>query len=149
VLEHPAGADPDVRARDDRAAGVLVVVRRSVFPWRTRMLLYQWTPARAAGTWSRSPYSGEVRTLVLRDSPADGAWREEVRDLGADLEQAFGVSPERIAGVGVICDTDNTGTSAVAEFGALELLAGEAARAALAGEKGRAPAGEARRGAQW
>lgn len=121
VLEHPPGADPAVRARDDRAAGVLVIVRRSIIPGRTRALLYQWTPARPAGEWGRSPYSGRVATVVLRDAPADSLWREETRDLEADLRRAFGEVPERIAAIGVICDSDNTGGRAAAEFGALEV----------------------------
>ena len=36
VLEHPDDADPEQRRTDDRAAGVIVIVRHSFFPWRTR-----------------------------------------------------------------------------------------------------------------
>lgn len=121
VLRHPEGADPEIRARDDRAAGVLVIVRRSMLPWRNRALMYQWSPARPMGEWSRSPYSREVRTLVLRSAPADSTWREEERDLGHDLATAFGEAPARIQAIGVICDTDNTGAEAEAEFGPLEI----------------------------
>lgn len=130
VLRHPAGADPGMRSRDDRAAGVLVIVRRSLIPGRTRALLYQWTPARPAGEWSHSPYSRRVPSVVLRDSPADSTWREETRDLEADLLRAFGAVPERIEAIGVICDADNTGDRASAEFGAIQVLTGEEARAA-------------------
>ncbi len=130
VLQHPAGADPEVRSRDDRAAGVLVIVSRSRIPGRTRALLYQWTPARPAGEWSHSPYSRRVPSVVLRDAPADSVWREETRDLEADLLRAFGALPARIAAIGVICDADNTGGHASAEFGAIEVLSGEEARAA-------------------
>lgn len=132
VLAHPAGADPEVRARDDRAAGVLVIVSRSWIPGRTRALLYQWTPARPRGTWSRSPYSGRVATVVLEDAPADSLWRQQTRDLEADLARAFGRVPARIAGLGVISDADNTRGHAAAEFGGLEVLTGLEARAALA-----------------
>ena len=130
VLRHPAGADPTVRSRDDRAAGVLVIVRRSRIPGRTHALLYQWTPARPAGEWSHSPYSRRVPSVVLRAAPADSTWREESRDLEADLLRAFGAVPERIAAIGVICDADDTGDRASAEFGAIEVLSGEEARAA-------------------
>ena len=133
VLEHPAGADPEVRSRDDRAAGVLVIVRRGLLPGRTRALLYQWTPARAAGEWSHSPYSRRVASVVLRDAPADSLWREETRDLEADLVRAFGGLPERIAAIGVICDADNTGRHAAAEFGPIEVLTGGEARAVRGG----------------
>jgi len=132
VLAHPAGADPEVRARDDRAAGVLVIVHESWIPGRTRALLYQWTPAHPRGAWSRSPYSGRVATLVLEDAPSDSLWRVEARDLEADLARAFGRVPARIAGLGVISDADNTRGHAAAEFGSLEVLTGPEARAALA-----------------
>lgn len=124
VLVHPEGADPNVRARDDRAAAVLVLVRRSFLPWRTRGLLYQWTPARPQGEWGRSPYASEVRTVTLRDDAAGPAWHEESRDLEADLARAFGRLPAKVEAIGVICDTDDTGTSAAAEFGAIEIVRG-------------------------
>ncbi|HYM81318.1 MAG TPA: DUF3047 domain-containing protein [Candidatus Limnocylindria bacterium] len=133
VLVHPDEADPEVRSRDDRAAGVLLVVRTSLFPWRTRALLYQWTPAQRSGLWSRSPYSRNVRTLVLEHAPADSLWREETRDLEADLARAFGQTPDAIAGLGVICDADNTGRRAVAEFGPLQLVTGTEALRILRG----------------
>lgn len=122
VLRHPPGANPDLRGRDDRAAGIMVVVRRGFFPWSWRALLYQWTPAAQAGTWSRSPYSGNVRTLVLRDAAADSIWRDESRDLEADLIRAFGERPGSIEAIGVICDSDNTGGVAEAEFGRIDWI---------------------------
>jgi hypothetical protein len=70
-----------------------------------------------------------VPSVVLRDAPADSLWREETRDLEADLLRAFGVVPEHIAAIGVICDTDNTGGRASAEFGPIEVLTGEEAQA--------------------
>lgn len=121
VLEHPFGADPEVRSRDDRAAAVIVIVRRSFFPWRIKALLYHWVPDSEVGAWSKSPYSGNVKTLVIENAPADSAWRSVERDLGADLQQAFGELPERIEAIGVICDSDNTRERAEAEFGPIRL----------------------------
>ena len=67
VLEHPGEADPTVRARDDRAAGVLVIVRRSWIPGRTRALLYQWTPARPARRMEREPVQRKRAHARRRD----------------------------------------------------------------------------------
>jgi hypothetical protein len=125
VLKHPEQADPEVRARDDRAAAVIVIVRKSMLPWRTRALLYQWTPTRTQGEWSASPYSANVRTLVVESAPADTTWRSVERDLVIDLTAAFGVLPASIEAIGVICDTDNTGSDAAAEFGPIVLVPGE------------------------
>jgi hypothetical protein len=122
VLQHPFGANPDVRSRDDRAAGVLVIVRKSIFPWRVRALLYHWVPYVDLETWSTSPYSGNVKTLVVENAAADSVWRVVDRDLAADLKAAFGEVPKRIEAIGVICDADDTRERAEAEFGPIRLV---------------------------
>jgi hypothetical protein len=109
TLAEAAGADPSRRNRDDRAAAVVVIVRRHWLPWRTRALIYQWSTAAVAGRWERSPWSGEVRVLTLRDAAPDSLWREESRDVGRDLAVAFGEVPATIEAIGVLADSDQTG----------------------------------------
>ena len=120
VLRHPDGADPATRRRDDRAAAVLVLVHRNILPWRTRGLLYQWAPAGKPGEWVSSPYARDIRVLTLQRAPAGARWVMEERDLDADFRAAFGRVPVSIEAVGVLCDTDNTGEHAEAEFGEIE-----------------------------
>lgn len=121
VLRHPNGADPSRRAADDRAAAVFVMVRRSILPWRTRGLLYQWAPAATRAGWTSSPYASGIRVLTLSTLPSGPDWIEEQRDLRADLLAAFGEVPDRIEAIGVLCDSDNTGDEAIAEFGEIVL----------------------------
>lgn len=118
---HPAGADTRARATDDRTAAVFVMVRRSLLPWRTKGLIYQWAAGDSLGVWRRSPYARDIHVLTLRNEPAGSAWREESRDLAGDLAAAFGEVPERIEAIGVLGDADNTGDAAVADIGELEL----------------------------
>lgn len=127
VLRHPAGADPSKRRLDDRAAAVFVLIHRSILPWRTQGLLYQWAPAGIAGRWTSSPYAAGIRVITLERAPAGEVWREERRDLRADLVAAFGAAPERIEAIGVLCDADNTGGSATAEFGVITCASAEEA----------------------
>ena len=122
ALRHPEGADPGVRARDDRAAGVFVLIRRSILPWRTRGLLYQWAPAGVPGRWTSSPYASGIRVLTLETAAAGPAWREEDRDLTADLKAAFGAMPDRVEAIGVLCDSDNTGAGSTADFGEIRVF---------------------------
>lgn len=122
VLRHPAGADTEVRSQDDRAAAVFVLVHRSILPWRTRGLLYQWAPGRECGRWTQSPYASDIKVITLENDAADGAWRSEQRDLDADLRAAFGALPQKIEAIGVLCDADNTGDRASADFGPLEIV---------------------------
>ena len=129
VLRHPEGADPSVRERDDRAASVFVLVHRSLLPWRTRGLLYQWAPAGHAGRWTVSPYARDIKVLTLEQAPASATWLLEERDLDQDLRTAFGAVPTSIEAIGVLCDSDNTGEDALAEFGELECEVGPPAPA--------------------
>ncbi len=100
---------------------MFVLVRRSVLPWRTRGLLYQWSAGAETGRWTSSPYAGGVRVLTLRNGPPDEAWVTERRDLAADLAAAFGRLPDRIEAIGVLADADDTGGVAAADFGELTL----------------------------
>ncbi|NOT35092.1 MAG: DUF3047 domain-containing protein [Candidatus Eisenbacteria bacterium] len=121
VIRHPAGANTNLRSRDDRAAAVFVLIHRSVLPWRTRGLIYQWVEGQERGPWRPSPYAHDIRVITLEHSAAGGTWRSEVRDLEADLRAAFGELPKRIEAIGVLSDADNTRDRAIADFGAIEV----------------------------
>jgi hypothetical protein len=125
VLQHPERADPMARERDDRPAAVFVLVRRSLLPWRTRGLLYQWSAARPVGERARSPYAPDIHVITLRNRAAGADWVEETRDLAGDLERSFGMKIGRIDAIGVICDTDNTRGTAIAEFGEIHCWSAE------------------------
>ncbi len=124
ALRHPVGADTRVRSRDDRTAAVFIMVHRSILPWRTKGLLYQWAQGEAPGRWQNSPYASGIKVITLRNSSAIGEWHSEERDLGADLAAAFGTAPERVEAIGVLCDADNTGDVASADIGVLQLTWG-------------------------
>ena len=119
VLRHPAGADPSEKRLDDRAAAVFILIHRSLLPWRTQGLIYQWAPAGEPGRWTSSPYAPGIRVLTLETAPAGPGWRAEQRDLEQDLLAVFGAIPVRIEAIGVLCDGDNTHENASADFGAI------------------------------
>lgn len=121
VLRHPAGANTSAKRSDDRAAAVFVLVHRSIFPWRTRGLLYQWANGGECGRWSSSPYAPGIKVITLENAPADSVWRSERRNLQEDLRAAFESVPADIEAIGVLCDADNTGDRAIADFGSLRL----------------------------
>lgn len=123
VLRHPRGADTSRRDTDDRPAGIFVLVKRSVLPWRTRGIVYQWSESAEMGRWQPSPYASGIRVLTLRRDPASEQWHHESRDLRADLVDALGVLPEHLDAIGLLCDSDDTGDIAIAEFGDLSIEA--------------------------
>lgn len=122
VLRHPAGANTTLKRADDRAAAVFVLVHRSIFPWRTRGLLYQWANGGECGRWTSSPYARGIKVITLENAPADSVWRSERRNLREDLKAAFESVPADIEAIGVLCDADNTGDRAIADFGSLRLM---------------------------
>ncbi len=82
-------------------------------PLPAATLCYVWDPALAAGSVLPNAYTRRMRWWVLqgRDSPL-GSWREERRELRADVLRAFGdelAELPRITAVLVGADADNTG----------------------------------------
>ena len=137
------------RTGDDYAARVYVSfdvpLERLAFAARTRIrlariffgselpvaaLCYVWDNRHAPGTQAWNAYSDHVSMVVLESGVARaGTWRDEVRDVAADWQAAFGKRwpgpVPAIDGLAVSSDTDQTGETVTAWFGDLRL---EAAR---------------------
>lgn len=110
------------RAGDDYAARVFVVFETSVLPLRTRAINYVWAASEPVGNAFASPYTKNVRMVVVRSGAAGaGKWHAESRDVLADYRQHFGEAPTRISAVAVLVDTDNTKREAEAWFSDLTL----------------------------
>ncbi len=90
---------------------------------------YVWDRQMVSGTWLPNAYTNRVRYLVLRSAASgeQGRWFDERRDLRNDFAQAFGKEGgDRLPPVVAIAfatDADNTGSSALAYYGDIELRA--------------------------
>ncbi len=85
-----------------------------------RILIYAWGGAHRQGATIPSPYlRGRGSTVVLR-SAGTGAHLERV-DLFADHARVFGARPERVVGVAVSSDSDDTGSLVEARLSDLVL----------------------------
>lgn len=83
---------------------------------------YIWDTRLPVGTALANAYTDRARMPVVESGPANlGRWMAVERDLLEDYRRLFGGEPPRIAGVAVMTDTDNTGESAVAAYGAIRL----------------------------
>jgi len=91
------------------------------FPYAT--LMYIWENNKPVGTVIGSTYTSRIK-MVVAESGSDGIgeWRHFARNIVEDYEKAFGEKPGRLIGVGVLTDTDNTGESAEAWYGDIQLL---------------------------
>ncbi|MFL1456026.1 DUF3047 domain-containing protein [Marinobacter sp. GN3S48] len=83
---------------------------------------YIWANQLAEGKTVANPYSEETMMIaVASGEDKAGEWVTVERDIVADYRAAFGDEPPRLRGVAIMSDSDNTGESATAWYGDLEL----------------------------
>jgi len=87
-------------------------------------LMYVWDARAQVGSIVVNGRSDRVRKIVV-DTGDRGLrqWRDHRRDLAADFRLAFGEDPGPLQSIAVMTDTDNTGSSAQAWYGAITLHA--------------------------
>ena len=84
----------------------------------TAALIYVWDNKHRVGYTAWSPFTRQLRKVVLQSGPgAVGQWRQESRDVAADFKEAFGFDAPAILGISVGNDTDNTDDRVTAWFG--------------------------------
>jgi Protein of unknown function (DUF3047) len=84
----------------------------------TAALIYVWDNKHRIGYTAWSPFTHQLRKVVLQTGPAAiGQWRLESRDVAADFKEAFGFDAPAILGISVGNDTDNTDDRVTAWFG--------------------------------
>ena len=84
----------------------------------TAALCYVWDNKHRVGYTAWSPFTRQLRKVVLQSGPsAIGQWRLEARDVAADFKEAFGFEAPAITGISVGNDTDNTEDRVTSWFG--------------------------------
>jgi hypothetical protein len=119
-IENTLGAlNEQTKSGDDYPARIYVVVSGGLAFWRTRSLNYVWASITLRGrTWPNAYAGDHVIMLAQRSGSAElGQWRQEKRDVRADLRVHFGESIRYIDAVALMTDTDNSGGKAVAYYG--------------------------------
>ncbi|MDH5264916.1 MAG: DUF3047 domain-containing protein [Betaproteobacteria bacterium] len=86
------------------------------------VLMYIWTDHVPLDTVIPSAHTGQVKMIAVATGKAGlGSWQSVRRDVAADYRRAFGADPGRVLGVGVMTDTDNTGTKAAGLYADIRL----------------------------
>jgi hypothetical protein len=136
-----AGADVGQRENDDSPARLVLAFEgdRSTFSAKNAMLnelslalmgepmpyatlMYIWCNKRPVGTVVHNPRTDRVRKLVVASGPNQlNQWLRFERDVRADFELAFGEAPGALLGIGVMTDSDNTQSNAMAWYGNIAL----------------------------
>jgi len=113
--------DPD---RDDAPMRVFVVFGEPGLLTRPRTVFYSWGGGDPESRAFLSHVSDRIGVVVLRaGEEMAGRWIPESRDLSADFQGVFGEEPsEPVTAVGLMIDTEQTGTSAASELSSLRWL---------------------------
>jgi hypothetical protein len=123
VARFPERKEPETlqsKAEFDFAAQFYVLFySRSIMS--TQGIQYVWTEEIPEGTTDRSPYTKNIKMLVLRKGTV-GEWKTEERDICRDYLELFGKELDKdIAAIAFMTDSDSTGTVAEAYFADVEV----------------------------
>lgn len=107
---------------DDFAARVYVIFP-ALFFTNSRVLEYIWAETLPEGLIGTSPYSKNIKLIVVKSGPnKDKKWFQEDRDVAADYMKAFGKRCEYdIGAVAFMTNTEHTLTSADAMYDEIKL----------------------------
>jgi hypothetical protein len=115
----PARQEEEVldRKKDFDFVAQFYVIFASKFFLNAKAIQYVWTESIPVGTTEPSPYTNNVKILVLESGPSD-EWKREERDIRKDFEELFGEELTKdVAAIALMTDSDSTGTSAEAYWG--------------------------------
>jgi hypothetical protein len=81
-------------------------------------LMYIWENRAPRDTVIPNRHTSRIR-MIVAESGTDrlGRWQTFTRNVAEDFRRAFGEAPGKIIGVGLMTDTDNTGSEATAWYG--------------------------------
>ena len=84
-------------------------------------LMYIWTNSAPVGTVIANPHTSRVQMIVVGSEA--GKWQSLRRNVANDFEKVFHEKPGKVAGYGVLTDSDNTGGTARAWYGDIRFSA--------------------------
>jgi len=101
---------------DDDYAARLYVIFPAIFFANSKALEYVWANDAKPGTVVSSPYSPNIKVIVVESGQKEG-WEEEERDIYKDYVAAFGSRPMlAIGAISFMCDSDSTKSKAETFF---------------------------------
>lgn len=107
--------------REQTLRDVAKLLTGQAIPYAT--LMYVWDRRAPVGQVVPHGRTQQIRMVVAGSGNERlGRWKHFERDYRRDYLQAFGAEPGRLIGVGVLTDTDNTGTTTEGYYGDIALL---------------------------
>jgi hypothetical protein len=117
VIELPKGGDERHKKTGDSAAAIYVIFEGR---FRPKSIKYVWSASLPKGTITESPYNSKTKVVVMQNqsSPID-EWVSERVNVYADYQRLFGGETESVQAIGLMSDSDNTQSTAVAHYKAI------------------------------
>ena len=117
VIELPKGGDERYKKTGDSAAAIYVIFEGR---FRPKSIKYVWSASLPRGTTTESPYNSKTKIVVMQNqsSPMD-EWVSEKVNVYADYQRLFDAETESVQAIGLMSDSDNTQSTAVADYKAI------------------------------
>ncbi len=116
---------PETEKPGDDYGARLYVVREGLFgKLSANALNYVWSQRQPVGdTWPNASTGRAVMWSVEQGSERVGEWMSYTRDVRADWQAAFGDAIERIHGIAIMTDADDSASRAEARYGRIRFCA--------------------------
>ncbi len=102
--------NPEIEKGDDYPARIYVVIKYGFFPWQTRALNYIWCNKKTEKSFWPNPFSQKAVMIPVRCGVQGvGLWHSERVNVVDDYYRIFGQRIDRIDGVAIMTDSDNSG----------------------------------------
>ncbi len=114
AIKLPQGGDERFKETGDSAAAIYVIFEGFIRP---DIIKYVWSASLPMKTMTQSPYNSKTKIVVLENqhSPLD-QWVTEKVDVYADYKRLFEKEPKQVQAIGLMSDSDNTGSVAIAHY---------------------------------
>ena len=104
-------------------AARLYAVFQSAIPLKAKALSYIWASSLPMGKAVVHPYSKNTILLALQSGQDNcGKWILEKRNVLQDYHDIFGMGPPKVGAIAIMTDSDNTGESAIAWYGPIQII---------------------------
>ncbi len=106
--------------KDQMALEMAQLISGHDMPYAT--LMYVWGGNAEIDSVISNAHSSRVRMIVVDNNQSPvGEWQKHSRNIADDYKRAFGESPSKLIGIGVMTDSDNTKSNVKAIYGDIEL----------------------------
>jgi hypothetical protein len=117
VIELPKGGDERYKKTGDSAAAIYVIFEGR---FRPKSIKYVWSASLPRGTITESPYNSKTKIVVMQNQSSPmNEWVSEKVNVYADYQRLFGGETESVQAIGLMSDSDNTQSTAVAHYKAI------------------------------